>query len=101
MLSVTAVIPGAMNLTARLGAGVGQGGGLGAVGGAFTAESAMWTSFWSLLVGLALAAIGGIVGGALRRPVVVAEELSRADDRAGAAADGREVREPEHPARAG
>ncbi len=97
VLSVTAVIPGAVNLTARLGAGVGPGGALGAAGGGFTAESALWTSFWSLLVGLVLAAIGGIVGGTRRRPVVLAEERPQEADPEGPgpAADGREVREPE------
>lgn len=82
VLSLTAIIPGAVNLTARLGTGVQQGtttvgGSLGAPGGGFTVESALWTTFWSLLIGGALAAVGGVLGGTLRRPVLVAEERER------------------------
>jgi hypothetical protein len=71
IISVTAVLPGALNLT---GAGIPQGGPLGPDGQGLTAASAMWTAFWSLLVGLALAAGGGILGGRMRRSVVVDEE---------------------------
>jgi hypothetical protein len=78
VLWVAVVLPGAAILTAALEPGMPQGAdGVGAVagtGGRFTAESAMWTGFWSLLVGLVLAAVGGILGGRMRRPVVTAEE---------------------------
>ncbi|MGY1667684.1 hypothetical protein [Geodermatophilus sp. SYSU D00696] len=82
VLSLTAVVPGALDLTDQLGAGVqdGQatvGGPLGTAGGGFTVESALWVSFWSLLAGVVLAALGGILGGKLRRPVVEAERDSR------------------------
>lgn len=91
ILSLTAVIPGAMNLTTMLGTGLQQGSApagssLGAAGGGFTAESAMWTGFWSLLVGLVLAAGGGILGGKMRRPVLMAEERFREDGGASSAA---------------
>jgi hypothetical protein len=86
LLSVTTIIPGAVNLTSRLNAGVEQGatafGGYPGAGGEFTFTVAwtMWTSFWSLLVGLVLAAIGGIIGGRLRRPMIVSDEyISSAD----------------------
>lgn len=59
VLFLTAIIPGAVNLAARLGTGVQQGtttvgGSLRAPGGGFTVESALWTTFWSLLIGGAL-----------------------------------------------
>ncbi|MCO1660898.1 hypothetical protein [Pseudonocardia humida] len=78
VLSLTAIVPGAANLTAGLGSGLGRadaraGGALGGV----TAESALWAGFWSLLVGLLLAALGGLIGGRVRRPVEPAEELDR------------------------
>jgi hypothetical protein len=68
VLWITAVLAGAANLRAGLQPGTGELGGAG-----FTIESAMWTGFWALLVGLVLAAAGGIVGGRMRRPVVTAE----------------------------
>ncbi|MGY1634134.1 hypothetical protein ACI784_20715 [Geodermatophilus sp. SYSU D01186] len=82
VLSLTALVPGALNLTDQLGAGLqdGQatvGGPLGTAGGGFTVESALWVSFWSLLVGLVLAALGGLLGGRMRRPVVAAERAGR------------------------
>jgi hypothetical protein len=70
VLWITAVLAGAANLGPGL-----QPDDLG--GGGFTVESAMWTGFWSLLVGLVLAAAGGIAGGRMRRPVV-ADEHPRA-----------------------
>jgi hypothetical protein len=82
VLSLTALVPGALNLTDQLGAGLqdGQtpvGGPLGTAGGAFTVESALWVSFWSLLAGVVLAAFGGVLGGRMRRPVVEATRSSR------------------------
>lgn len=82
ILSLTTVIPGAMSLTGVLGGGLAQGtatvgGGLSTVGGGFTVESALWTMFWSLLAGLALAAIGGVLGGRMRRPVELPEDRTR------------------------
>ena len=38
-----------------------------------TARSALWTLFWSLLIGLGCAALGGMLGGVIRRSVAVAE----------------------------
>jgi hypothetical protein len=86
VLSLTAVIPGAVNLTTQLGAGLQEGQttiaeSLGTAGGGFTVESTLWVSFWSLLAGLVLAAVGGILGGKMRRPVVAAERESRHSDR--------------------
>ncbi len=83
VLSLTAVVPGALNLTGQLGAGL-QGGetalgeAFGTAGGGFTVETALWVSFWSLLAGVVLAAIGGLLGGKLRRPVVEAPSTGRA-----------------------
>jgi hypothetical protein len=37
----------------------------------------LWTTFWSLLVGLVLAMIGGILGGRLRRPIILAGQHVR------------------------
>lgn len=81
-LSVTAVVPGALNLTDRLGDGLQEGQNtlgesLGAAGGGFTLETALWVAFWSLLAGFVLAAAGGALGGKLRRPVVEADRESR------------------------
>jgi hypothetical protein len=76
ILSVTAVLPGAANVT---GAGLTQGAdGLGLAGTGLTAASAMWTSFWSLLVGLVLAAAGGVLGGRMHRPVSMGSERAPA-----------------------
>lgn len=76
LLSLTAIIPGVLNLTSLLGTGLQQGsttigGAAGPAGGGFTVETALWTSFWSLLAGLVLAALGGILGGRMRRPVML------------------------------
>ena len=71
LLSLTAIIPGGVNLTSKLRAGVEQGattlGWYPGAGGRFTVASTLWTTFWSLLVGLVLAVIGGILGDRLRR----------------------------------
>jgi hypothetical protein len=75
ILAVTVVLPGA----ALRGAGQPQGADvLGPAGSGFTAASAMWTSFWALLVGLALAAAGGILGGRMHRPVAIGDERAPA-----------------------
>lgn len=84
LLSLTAIIPGGINLTSKLRSGVEQGattfGGYPGAGGGFTVAWTMWTTFWSLLVGLVLAVIGGILGGRLRRPVTLADQyLQNAD----------------------
>ncbi|OLT05644.1 hypothetical protein BJF90_01050 [Pseudonocardia sp. CNS-004] len=95
ILSVAAVLPGAASLA---GGGMPQAGPL-------TPASGMWTAFWSLLVGLVLAAVGGILGGRMRRPVRVAgepepgqqptagEEPARNGTEQSEVVDGREVRE--------
>jgi hypothetical protein len=82
LLSLTALVPGAINVITQLTAGLqdGQGtvgGPLGTAGGGFTVDSALWVSFWSLLAGVVLAALGGLLGGKMRRPVVEAERSSR------------------------
>lgn len=77
VLSLTAFIPGTVDLTSRIGSGVADrpvGSGFETAGGAFTIESALWTTFWSLLAGLVLAAIGGLLGSRLRRPGSPSEE---------------------------
>ncbi|TFV55692.1 hypothetical protein E4P41_16845 [Geodermatophilus sp. DF01-2] len=94
ILSLTALIPGAVNLTTQLGAGLQEGqttvgGALGAGGGGFTVETALWVSFWSLLAGLVLAAVGGLLGGKMRRPVVEAERESRNSEQVTTAAPAR------------
>lgn len=85
LLSLTAIIPGTVNLMSGIGTGLGDGsttvgGSVGEPGGGFTAETALWTGFWSLLIGLVLAALGGVVGGTVPRPVVLAETRLRGDD---------------------
>lgn len=81
LLSLTTIIPGAVNLTSKLSSGVREGatmfGGYPGAGGGFTVATTLWTTFWSLLVGLLLAVVGGILGGRLRRPVVLADEHFR------------------------
>ena len=81
VLSLMTVIPGAVNLTSKLRAGVEQGattlGGFPGAGGNFTVAWTLWTTFWALLVGLVLAIIGGILGARLRRPVLPADEHMR------------------------
>lgn len=81
-LMVTAVVPGALDLTDRLGSGLQvcrtpSVGPWGTAGGGFTMETALWVGFSSLLAGAALAAVGGLLGGKLRRPVVDAGRRSR------------------------
>jgi hypothetical protein len=65
-LSLMTVIPGAVNLTSKLRSGVEQGtttfGGSPGAGGNFTVARTLWTTSWSLLVGLVFAIIGGILG---------------------------------------
>jgi len=77
VLSLIGGIPGALGLSGALDLGL-------------TARQALWTLFWSLLVGLGCAAGGGLLGGLLRRPVVTAATRSRDDGTAGTrAADAR------------
>jgi hypothetical protein len=100
VLSLTALVPSAVNLTTQLGVGLQEGstsvgGALGAPGGGFDLESALWVSFWSLLIGLALAALGGLLGGRMRRPIVSAESDSRTEERPAAVTENYVVdREP-------
>jgi hypothetical protein len=70
--SLVTVIPGLTAVTSRLGAGIAGGsntigGPLGQAGGGVTAESAVWATFWSLLIGAVVAALGGVAGGAAKR----------------------------------
>jgi hypothetical protein len=94
ILSLTALVPGAVNLTTQLGVGLQQGQttigeSLGTAGGGLTVESALWAAFWSLLAGVVLAAVGGLLGGKMRRPVVAAERDSRNSEQAVTAAPVR------------
>jgi hypothetical protein len=100
VLSLTALVPSGANLTSQLGVGLRAGnndvgGALGTAGGGFTVETALWVSFWSLLIGLVLAAVGGLLGGKMRRPVVAADTDSRADRQpVPAETDSRADRQP-------
>lgn len=78
--SVLTVVPGLTAITSGLGAGLT--GGTNALGqaGGVTAESAVWTTFWSLLIGAAVAALGGVVGGAMKRDAKVADTDVRGED---------------------
>ncbi len=84
LVSLTTFLPEAVNLTSKLRAGVREGattfGGYPGAGGGFTVASTLWTGFWSLLVGLVMAVIGGILGGRLRPPVMVADGHFRSTD---------------------
>lgn len=64
VLSALGGIPGALGLSSALDLGL-------------TIRQTLWTLFWSLLIGLASAALGGLIGGVLRRPVKVADVQER------------------------
>jgi len=64
VLSLVAGVPGVLGLSGALELGV-------------TAQQALWTLFWSLLVGLGCAALGGVLGGIVHRPVVAADVRDR------------------------
>jgi hypothetical protein len=49
----------------------------GALNWDVTARQVLWTTFWALLIGLGCAALGGMLGGLVRRPVVVADARPR------------------------
>jgi tetrahydromethanopterin S-methyltransferase subunit B len=78
LVSLTAIIPGGLNLTSKLRSGVEQGattlGGYPGAGARFTVAWTLWTTFWSLLVGLVLAVVGGMLGARLRRPATFADQ---------------------------
>ncbi len=59
VLSLFAGVPAALGLTGALDLGL-------------TPEQALWSLFWSLLLGLACATAGGLLGGLVHRPVLVA-----------------------------
>ena len=103
VLSLTALVPSTVNLTTQLGVGLREGnntvgGSLGTAAGGLNVETALWVSFCSLLIGLVLAAVGGLLGGKMRRTVVSAEAESR--DRPNATMTENFVvdEEPMHPA---
>ncbi|MDN5860940.1 MAG: hypothetical protein L0H84_20235 [Pseudonocardia sp.] len=82
ILSLTVLAPGALRLTGTIGSGLqpgtaSPGGGIDSVAGGLTADAALWATFWSLLAGLVLAAIGGFLGGKMRRPVERSEDSAR------------------------
>lgn len=83
--SVLTVVPGLTAITTNLGTGIAAGtntigGAVGPAGGAVSAESAVWTTFWSLLIGAAVAGLGGIAGGAAKREVQLADTDVRGQD---------------------
>lgn len=85
--SLVTVVPGLTAITSELGAGLGAGtntlgGSLGPAGGGVTAESAVWTTFWSLLIGAGVAALGGVLGGAVKRDAKIADTDVRGEDEA-------------------
>lgn len=85
--SVLTVVPGLTAITTNLGAGLRGGtntiaGSLGQSGGGVTAEGAVWTTFWSLLIGAAVAALGGVLGGAVKREVKIADTDVRGEQEA-------------------
>jgi hypothetical protein len=93
LLSVTAVVPGALDLTVMLAAGFEEdvtttAGVLRAAVDGATSDSALWASFWTLVVGLMLAASGGVLGGALRRPTAAPAEQALAASSATPASQG-------------
>ncbi len=80
--SVLTVVPGLTAITSSLGTGIAAGtntigGAVGPAGGAVSAESAVWTTFWSLLIGAVVAGLGGIAGGAAKREVQLADTDTR------------------------
>ena len=77
VLAATAVVPRLVNPASALGVGTGA-----AVGGLDVVDG-LWTLFWSLLVGLVLAAAGGLLGGLLRRSVD-GDDPRHADTKGGA-----------------
>lgn len=84
VLSLLTVIPGLAQLTTQLGTGLADGtntigGSIGTSGGGVTAESAVWATFWSLLVGAVVAGLGGVLGGSVTREVEVARTDVRGD----------------------
>lgn len=74
LLSLSALIPGAFNLITELGESLDQG--ISDASGADLSVS-MWTAFWSLLAGAGLALLGGAIGGAVHRRVVVPDAATR------------------------
>lgn len=84
LVSLTAIIPGGLNLTSKLRSGVEQGattfGGYPGADAQFTVAWTLWTTFWSLLVGLVLAVVGGILGARLRRPMTSADQYPQNAD---------------------
>ena len=83
--SVVTVVPGLTAITTNLGAGLASGAnplgtGIGESGGGVSAESAVWTTFWSLLIGAVVAALGGIAGGAAKRSAKIADTDVRGAD---------------------
>ena len=88
--SVLTVVPGLTAITMNLGAGLGSGSNaVGTVGGGLTAESAVWTTFWSLLAGAVVAALGGIVGGAAKRQPKITDAEVRGQHESKRDADDR------------
>ena len=83
--SLLTVVPSLAAITNSLGAGLAAGtneigSALGQTGGGLTAASGVWATFWSLLIGAVAAAVGGMLGGKVKRQVPVAGVDTRAGD---------------------
>ena len=90
LLSLSAVIPGAFNLTRELGDTVQN------VGEGSALSVGLWTSFWSLFAGAVLALLGGAVGGAAQRRSAVLGEPGPARDSSDARSGTRREPQPEY-----
>jgi hypothetical protein len=89
VLATVTAVPSGVNPAASLGAG---GAILGGPANGQTVPTSLWATFWALLAGLVLAALGGLIGGVLRRPgarradVVPGADVPTVDARADATA---------------
>lgn len=82
LASVFTIVPGLTTLTSQLSGGLaadrGVTGGLsGTAGNVLDASNAAWVTFWSLLIGVGAAALGGLIGGAAKRTIPVSDTAVR------------------------
>ena len=80
--SLLTVVPSLAAITNNLGAGLAAGtnelgSAIGQSGAGVTAASGVWATFWSLLIGAVAAALGGMLGGKMKREVEVADVDTR------------------------